>query len=529
MDTKQGFNYNPDHRYFSETYRLNHLTSDPYDFNDDRSFRMGQVDYMKNMFYPFRKGAYSIGYTILEHKMFFKVQRPTAFVVEINGKTPTEKEFKKWRDDLDNREMYATFQELGSDEKRPKGSYVVDKWKEEIWQATQIGHRTLIDVHPYEYSIYNKKANNYVGFPIIAQISRQKSTVLVGENFNRWCNILYQKIEEILQQAGLSTALLIDEAILSSGDALTTLYNAKKSGILMFNSARYAGGTAFKQKHLDTLKMGHHLEEMEKMFAAIGMFNEMYNRMVGSSNVALGAGNNYDSTQKTQLNIANQSQLKADNFYEHNQFMNQVLQRMADIAKTVYARDGVKNVMLSDGEREVLRLTKDLNLGDYDIYLESGDVAKYKKQIIDQAVMNVLSSGGIDMIEPLISILVTDDPNTALAIFREAKVVIEENERRAAEAQQQQQMVLAQIQAQKNQVPIQVQGMKNEGAVQVAQIRTEDQREREDFKGTMSDIEERNKRENMLLESELNMDQETHRAGVNQVAQRNQPPQPAQP
>lgn len=515
MENKSNFYYNPERKYFSETYRANTLTSDPTDFNDDKSYRFVNADYMRNIFYPFRKGPYSVGSTILEHEVFFKVQKPRRYVVEINGKTPTESEFKKWRDEIDNRQLIAQFTEIDDEEKRPKGAYVVDKWKEELWHATQLGHRTLINVGPYEFSLKNKKSPNYVGFPIIAQISRKKSAVLLGENINRWCNILYQKIEEILQQAGLSRAIMIDESIISDTDALTTLYNAKKTGILMFNSSRYAGGNGYKGKHFDMLQIGHHLEELERMLAAVGMFNETYNRMVGSSSVVLGAANNYDSTQKTQMNISNQNQLKAGYYFEHNMFMNQLLQRMADIAKKVYAVDDTKYVMLSNGEVQLLKLTKDLNLGDYDIYLESGELALNKSKVIDEALMNAVSSGGIDMLEPLIEALSTDDPNTKLAIFREARDIIRERENQMREQANQQALAMAQLDAKKIQIPLDVQALRNQGGVQIQAMKNSEQREREDAKGAMNDIQASNKTEDMVLQNELSMDQQTHQAGLN--------------
>jgi len=519
MKKDTDFYYYPDKPYFSETYRINTLTSHATDQETYKYDRFGKVDYMKNLFYPYKKTA--LGRTILEHKMFFKVQKPTRFVVEINGKAPSEKLYKKWRDEVDNRDLLAEFQELGIDEKAPKGSYVVDKFREELWEATQIGHCTLIDVKPYEYTSKKKGTETYVGMPIVAQISRDKSFVLIGENINRRINILSQRIDEIINQAGNSTAMLIDESVISDTDALSVLYNAKKTGIMMFNSTKFAGGNAFSGKHFETIKIGHQLEEMNAMLAMIGILTDTYNSMIGSNAAATGTAQNYDSTQKTQLNINNQSSLKAQNYWENSMFCNQLLQRAADILKKVKAKDAKENVTLSNGERELLQLTKDLSLGDFDIYVEYGSQLKDKKQIIDNAVINALSSGGIDMIEPLIQVLVADDPNQALGIFRKASEVIRVKEQQALQAQQEQAQAMTQIAAQKNQIPITVQDKRNEGMYTLQQMKDAEQRVREDFKGTVGDIKENNDRDKKILDHDLELEKETHRAALN--------PQPQQP
>lgn len=509
------FRYDPEKPYFSEVYKANSLTTNISDQNDNKYNTYGRADYMKSIFYPYRRSPYGIGHSILEHKMFFKVQTPQKFVMEINGKPATDKKYKEWRESDFHRELIADFKQLATDEKAPKGSYVVEKYKEELWEATQLGHNTLVDVGRYKYTAKKKRNNDtYVGMPIVGQISRNKSFVLVGEHISRWINILHTRIEEILNLTGLSSALMIDESIMSNTDAKSILYNAKKTGILMFNSAKMAGGNSFTGEHLSMLKMGHHIEEINNMLAMIGIFTEMYNRMVGSSEQAQGVSQPYDGLQQTRMNIANQSQLKADNFYEHTLFMNQVLQRAADIGKHIWAEDGYRNITLMNGERQVLKLTKEMNLGDYDIYMESGGNMRAKKQAIDQAVMQALSSGGIDMIEPLINVIVSDTPGEALAIFRKSRDLILQSQAAQQKAQQEQAMALAQANQQKVMVPVEVEKIRSATAIQVTDMKVNSTREAENFKGQMADINENNDRSKKVMDTDLAMEIQSHKAAL---------------
>ncbi|MGG7664044.1 hypothetical protein [Dyadobacter sp. BHUBP1] len=509
------FSYDPTRPYFSEYYLSSTWTSQPERDGLGGGSVFGRADYMKGMFYPYRKAPYGLGHSLLEHRMFFKVFVPKRYLVEINGKFTNEKEFKRWQQADYDRSLIADFKELSKEEKAPKGGYVVSKYKQELWEATRLGHGTLINVGRYEYASLKKGKEAYVGMPIVAQISREKSMVLVGENIARWTNILFNRVEDLLNQAGLSTAIMIDESVLGAAQAKGMLYNAKKAGLVMFNSSRMVGGNSFTAQHLGILKMGNHIEEINNMMAMIGLLSEIYNRMVGVSEQVQGISQPYDGVRQQQQNIANQSQLKVEKFYEHNLFMNQVLQRTADVAKYVYAREGYMTVTLSTGERQILKLMKELRFGDYDIFLESGAMLKDKKLIIDNAVISVLSSGGIEMLEPLIDILYTESPAEAKAIFRQAKEVIIKGQQAASQAQMQHAQAEAQIQAQKAASPAEVARINAQKEFALQEMKSREQRQREDFKGTLTDIKENNDRDKRLVDHDLEMDLATHQRALN--------------
>lgn len=525
-DKGLGF-YDPDRNYFSEYFHkanrsTSHMYQDDPDYKPDTWLR---INHMNSCFYPFQRTVEGLSYSILEQKNYFKVIVPTRYVVEFDGKTINKNLWEKWLRDDFHRDLVPSFTELEIGEKAPKGSFVVDKPKTVLYEATRLGHGTLVNVGEYKYRAEKSSRGSYLGLPIVAQISYDKSFGLVGYNFAYLTNIMFNRVEEITIGIGLSNALLIDTA--SGLDPMSFMYNARRSGVALYNSSKMNGANQAASRHLDILKLGNNIEEVQNIMAMIGMMKLLYENMIGSSPQAQGVAQPYSGAKETQLNIANQSLLKQMKFWEHSLFMNQVLQRCADVAKFVFARDEVINVTLSNGEKELLRLSKDLSLADFDIFLESGIDLANKKTKIDQAVASVLASGGIDMIEPLINILITDNPNEAMAIFRENKDKLSAMMAAQQEASQRAAQQQAQLEAQKNQIPIAVQQTRNEGLLNVQAMKMQERSASEDFKGHMSDIKYNQENQNRFVDHDLMMDQETHRAALqNSMTQRTQEPKP---
>lgn len=515
--------YNPESPYFTQYFQMaNRLTSDY--SQPDPTFQpenILSINYMNNCFYPFQRAGQGLSYSILEQKNYFKMIVPTRYVVEFDGKSINKTMWEKWMKDDYSRELIPQFTELGSDEKTPKGAFVVDKTKTEVWEATRLGHGTLINVGKYEYTANFKGRSNYVGFPIIAQISYKESFALVGYQLAVYSNVTYNRLEELINTIGHSSAILIDSA--SGMDPMSFIYNARKTGIAIYNSTKMGGAPTAAQLHLSTIKVSNHIEEINQMLALLGMFKITFENMIGASPQTQGIAQPYAGAKETQLNIANQSMLKSDKYREHTMFSNQLLQRIADIAKVVFAKDGVINVSLGNGEKEILRLTKDLKWADFDVFLESGMVLANKKNIIDQAVMQLMSSGGIEILDELMDVLVTDNPNEARALLREGKEKLLAAQAAQQQAMAQQAQMQAQVEAQKLQVPLQREGIITEREIQIQQMKMEDRATQLDGKGNLTDIQHQQGLQNKVVDTELRMDEETHRAALqNSISQSGQ-------
>lgn len=504
--------YNPNHCYFTEYYRATASTSDVDYAGPDSLPVWNQINY-NNVFYPTSQTSAGLELSLLEQKGFVKMIVPTRYRVEINGKPATDALMKKWRETDYKRELFATFEEVDPEKKPEKGQYVIDKPKIELWEFTRLGHGTLLGIGRYKYTAGIRDRNGYVGMPIIGQICYDKSLALLGYTFAIWTNIISKGIEEIISQLGLNTAILFDEA--TGGDPLSFLYNAKKSGIAIFNSnktATYNGRSPLQ--HLGLLKLGNHVEEISRMLQMIGTFKIMYETMVGASPQAQGVPQDYSGFKETAQNVANQGILSQEVMWQNNKFMTQNLQRCADVARVLNAKDEFVNISLSKGQKEILKLTRDLENMTPDVYLFYGYDMQRKNEKIYQAVTQAMASGGIDMIEELIEVLVTDNPYEVKAIFSKSK----EKLMAAREAEMQRQVQQARYQAQadqqKNQIPLQVANTKGQYDIEVQKLKMQERAESDDIKGHMSDIKHQEELENKEFDSDLRREEETHRAAL---------------
>lgn len=508
--------YNPNRPYFTE-YMHGTATTSSERFDGAATLPLWNgVDYMAN-FYPFQTTAQGLAYTILEQQMYFKMLVNKRYVVEFNGKPGTEKQYEKWRTTNYDGSLVANFTEVDAEEKPPKGAFTVDKPKVELWQATRIGHGDCLNVKRYEWTTTKKNRDGYVGMPIVAQISYDRSFAYLGYPAAIWTNVISKHIDEIMSQLGLSTAVLMD---MDTGiDPLSFLYNAKKTGAALYNSSKLTGTQQSNLQHLSTIKLGHHVEELNNMFAMMGMIKIAYENVVGASPQVQGIQQPYSGARETQMNVTNQSQLAQKKFGEHGRFMNQVLQRIADIAKQAYAREGIKTVRLSNGEREILRLNAEINSIDPDVKLFFGFDLQKKKDRIIGAVENVMASGGIDMFEALLDLMDIDSPNEAKAIFRKHKDQLIQLREQQSQAMMQQAQAQAQLEAQKLQVPIATAKIGQETAFGVQQMKMEERARSEEDKGMTGDIRHEQDKDRRILEAQLAMDASTHDAALNSELQ----------
>ena len=457
------------------------------------------------MFYPAikRENGYSAG--ILEHVFYFKMVEMRRFMLKIDGRPVTAKTFReKLKGDWE-RKYDVDVEIVPTDYKAAPGEHTVELPVARMYQGKRLGHSVMMDVGIYEYAPQTNGRS--MGWPVVASLSQKKSFAALGEHFCRRVNVLYQRVDEIIAQTGHLNAILVDEA--QETDYVGFLYNAKRTGIARYNSTRSQGGNAMAQRHLSSVTVGQDSGELERLLQLIGLFITLFENMVGTSPQVQGVHQKYSGLQQTQMNVNNQSMLKTMQYWEHTDFMNQFLQRFADVAVKFYADDEERTFMVDKKEQVVLKSLKEMALAQISVHLESGtDLAK-KKEKIEQAASQVLSSAGIEFLEPLIDIYLQDNAEAARSLLREnvalLKQVEKTNEERAAAAQQaQNEAIMAQTQMQMD-----LQKEKSRSAAQVQILKNQAQSERNDFEGTINDIDSVNKREEALMADAVSATQQS--------------------
>lgn len=447
------------------------------------------------MFYPAIKLGNGYGAGILEHVFYFKMVKMRRFLLKINGKVVSGKTFRdKLKGDWE-RKYDVDVEQVEDDFKAKAGEPTVELPIAKMFQAKRLGHGVLLDVGQYEYA--PESNGRSMSWPIVGHISQKKSFAKLGEHICRRVNILYQRVDEIIAQMGHQNAVLVDEA--QETDYVGFLYNAKRTGIARYNSTKSQGGSAMAQRHLTTLMVGQDSAELERLMQLIGFFITLFENMVGTSPQVQGINQKYTGLRQTQMNVNNQSTLKTEQYYEQTQFMNELLQRYADIVTKYFADDQERTFMVDAKEQEVLKSLKEMSLASISVHLESGmDLAK-KKEKIEQAASQILSSAGIEFLEPLIDIFLQDNAEQARALLKENMALLKDlektNEERRAQAQQAQtEAMMAQTQMQMG-----IEKERTQRAIEVQKLKNQGQSEQNDFEGTLHDIDSVNKREEMLM------------------------------
>ncbi|SOD80899.1 hypothetical protein [Spirosoma fluviale] len=472
-----------------------------------QGYTQKQINWMNRCFYPVIRSAGGLLMNILVQRNFVKVIHQDRFKVEKaegeSWRPATDRELKYWQETNFDRSVHLRFVPVDEEKKENLSRANVKVYNRvKLWQFDRIGHDTFINVGPYQYQPDpNGENKGYVGMPIKAQISYDKSMAKLGENDAIRVNVLYKAIDEYLINMGISEAIIVDDA--QEGEPLEYLYNVKKSGIVRYDSTLMQPNNQAQQQHLRTIKLSNHTEELRVAFELVRLITTGYESRMGLSPQVQGVSERYEGLKETQLNIANQALLLTKCLREHTLFINQLLQGSADILKQLHARDGQMNVVLTDGERHLLYLTRKLALADFDIKLESGQIIENRLKLIQGILSSMAASGGAKEGGALLEASLTNSPAEAMAIYRRLNEQIEKAQKESQEMQQAIAQQNAQIQLQKIQLELEKEKEITKRTIIVQDMKNKAAADKTDADGMKDDIERTNQREQMVLDAAL--------------------------
>lgn len=508
-----------------------------YGITAGRSYTAEQRSWMNALFYPTRQGNRMLTNLRVERN-FFTMQREKRFSVErisrSGQRTPaTDRELKNWLTDgqrgvLDYEIDYSP---VANDTPLTGRDNIKTYTRPEMWAFTRIGHDAFVDIGPYRYQpSFDEDTTDRArtNWPVVAQISYEKSMATLGRNDAVRADVLMQKIDMFMAGLGYEDALVIDDA--QQKDPISYRYNAKMSGLIRIDSTKYQMGNPAALKNLSVVKLSNETQQIQELFAMVAQRSSEYRTRIGAGDDVSGMASPYQSGKQQQMNIAGQKLLNVEYNFEHTKFMNALLQCCADVCKFHYAKDEQITV-LGEREREVLMLTSKLSLADYAIYLQSGQVMADKKQALDQLTSQLMQSGGAEDAEALMQIILSDNPAQGYAEYRKIRAGIVE--RQQAQAEQQNELAKAQMadNQEERKLKITLEQMKIDSAERIQKMKMDEQRERENFKGEMTDIKNNNDRDDTLLDAQLTEeqnqqahDQQLEQDAFNQALQTTTPP-----
>ncbi len=492
------FNYDPMGRFYDSGYSTIEELNPEVDENG--MTRVKRVDWdghdWAGSFYPLVRsgGVYRAG--ILEHTFYFKMVKTKRYILKINGKVVNKKTFlDKLKGDWESK-YEVDVEEIDLDQKVRPGVETVELPISKMYQGKRLGHSVLMNVKEYEYA--NPTNGRKMGWPLIADISREKSLARVGESYIRRINIIYQRIDEILATMGHSRVVMLDET--QESNPVSFLYNMKKTGIARYNSSKSQGGNIMAQRHLQILDLGENAAEVERLMSVAGLFYTLYLNTVGASEQAQGVYQRYAGLQQTQLNIENQNTLLQRQFVELSNFMGELLQRTADVAMKFYADDEERTFVIGKEEQVVLKSVRDMSLMQMNIKLENGLDLAQKKSKIEQAASQVLSSAGVEFLEPFLDIMLQDNVEEGRALLREGIAVLKKLELTNQERQLKAQEAQNAIMAQRNELEMSKEKEKTARAIKVQELKNEDSGDARLHEGEMAEYDAQNQRDSEVLQ-----------------------------
>lgn len=496
----KGLRYNPSY-YAGSSYNP---YSDPFSLSFPEMARLEDgFDYAPKFYRLNTDFVHNSGYgacAILEQKVWFKVLKKVKSKLLVNGKNPSKEDISRYKSFPGSLDYSLSL--VPDDYKAKDGEYIVYSPKEELMEFVRLGHCTFIRVRKCPYQIRTDQNISSVKIPAMMFISDEESIVSIGKELSVFYNSFMYKAKELRNIAGPDDILLLDELQLDRTKWASSLHNAAKTGTMWYNSSLVQSReNGDRGRHLSRVQLTPKVDSILKYFGACLEIEKIWEALVGQLNNA-GA---YDSAAKVNMMIEQSGLIIQKYFWEHYTFMTRCVRKWADVIKFYYARDGKLSVTFDKGIKEVLTLTKDMSLYDYETYMETGLKAIQDKDFIMARASEALSSGQLGFLD-FVQMYLGDNVQESIAIIKRAA----QEAKMSAQSAQESSMAMAQqknqIDAEKMSIPLKVKEMDVNIQKYVADKRFESQQASNDLKMNKSDIDSQNRREEMLLSQDAEME-----------------------
>lgn len=458
----------------------------------------------------------SIG--VLRHFIYFKMIRFLRVRVLINGKRASDETMTQFRMRNYDGKLDVRYEPLDDDEKAKVGDYIDKIPIVNLWQARRYGHSLLRGVQRCTHvpQLPDKRAD--VRWPIVIHTSHKRSMVTLGLDFRRMWNILWNRIEEQLNLGGAESALLIDSAQVSVKESKNMMWQAKKTAMLHYNSTRMQSNqNEAAKKHLTRVALTNESNTLNNMLAMAGLIKSVYDAMIGVGDASQGKAGSYDGLGKLNFLASQQTAITTEFGYQDNLFQNDVMQRVAEVQKTVTAGDEWAEVSFTGvasgrvagrSQTQPIYVPETLKDVEPKIEVDNGLDLMNIRQKIESMGERVLPSGGAGGIREFIKLLFSDDPYEALNIFDAGMSEVEKAEAANAQAAQANAQAKNQIEARKVEVPVEVAKINSETDLLINHAKEQAKAQALDAKGDLTDIQANNDRQNMILQNQLDTGQQ---------------------
>ena len=358
--------------------------------------------------------------------------------------------------------------------RKRKGDVIETKWVDDIWEATMIGGKILVNARRRDNQVRSvddpgKTPLSYVGCIYGNTTGKSTSMVDLLDNIQMLYNIVVYQIELAMARSG-GKAVVYDVSQLPTNvgmDMSQVLYHLKTDGIIPINSKDEGNQIqSFNQFQQIDFTLSQSVQQLINLKV---MLEDMAGQISGVSRQREGAVGQYEYVGNVQRSVVQSATITESWFYSHSECKQRVMERICNLMKICWAGGKKAGMILGDGAYKFLNVMPNIALQDYGVYVGDSGKDDSMKQVVQQLSQSALQSGTIDLLG-VIKVLKADTMTEAEKVLEQAMTEMQKQQ----QAQQQQAMQAQQAAAQAKQsefeAEAQLKQMDNEAKLQVAQI-----------------------------------------------------------
>ena len=367
------------------------------------------------------------------------------------------------------------FRKLVSDSYKPrKGEIIESKFVDDIWEATKIGGRILVNCRRRPNQVRSvddagPTPLSYTGCIHNLSSGRVTSLVDVLKHIQMLYNVVMYHIELTLSRAG-GKAVVYDVSQMPSNigmDMQTVLYHIKNDGIIPINS-RDEGGVEtarFNQFQQVDFTLSNSVQQLMNLKL---MLEQTAGQVCGISPQREGAVSQYEAVGNVQRTVLQSNLVTEGWFYQHSEVKKRAIEKACNLMKVCWADGKKAGYILGDGGFKMLSVFPDVAMNDYGIYISEGGKEDAIKQAITQLAQSALQSGGITMLD-VIKVLKAETLTEAEHILENGIKEMQMQAQASQQAQAQAQQAAANESQAQREHEMQIKQMDVQGKVQAAE------------------------------------------------------------
>ena len=384
--------------------------------------------------------------------------------------------------------------------RKRKGDTIETKWVDDIWQATLIGGKILVNAKRRDNQVRSiddpgKTSLSYIGCIKGNTTGSGTSLVDMLDNIQMLYNIVVYQIELAMARSG-GKAVVYDVSQLPTNvgmDIQQVLYHLKTDGIIPINSKDEGNQMqTFNQFQQIDFTLSQSVQQLINLKV---MLEEMAGQISGVSRQREGAVGQYEYVGNVQRSVVQSATITESWFYSHSECKQRVLQGLTNLMKVCWAGGKKAGIILGDGAYKFLNVMPNIALQDFGIYVGDSGKDDSMKQVVQQLAQSALQAGTIDMLG-VIKVLKSDTMTEAEKVLEQAMVEMKKQQKATMEEQMQAQQAAQEAKKAEFEAEAQLKQMDNEAKLQVAQIGAESRKEvakiQADVDRDLHDTKERN-------------------------------------